>query len=134
MRSLKSASSSLTSIWPLRTELPISTPTAATLPDVSGATSVCWLAARLPVPSRYCGSCRVIAAEELTWTTFGVGLAVAAAFVCPAERLQAASPNPAAADRNTVIANLKIRERLICSISFSTWSQCDDQFLSHDLF
>jgi hypothetical protein len=60
----------------------------------------------------------VIAAAEVTWTTFGVGLAVAAAFDCPAELLQAASPNPADADRKTVIANLKIRERLICSISF----------------
>ena len=116
-----------------RTELPISTPTAATLPEVSGATSVCWFAARLPVPSKYCGSCRVIAADELTWTTFGVGLAVAVAFDCPAELLQATSTNPADADRKNVTANLKTRERLICSISFSSCSPGDDQFLSLDL-
>src|SRR6185369_9219546 len=45
-----------TSICPRRTELPMSTPTAATLPEVSAATSVCWLAARLPVPSKNRGS------------------------------------------------------------------------------
>jgi hypothetical protein len=48
--------------------------------------------------------------------------------------LQAASPNPADAERNAVTANLKTRERLICSISFSPCSPCDDPSLNLDLF
>src|SRR5262249_16945462 len=78
------------------------------------------------VPSKNCGSCRTIAADVLTCTTFGVGLALAA-FDWPAERLHPASAKAAAVSAKPVTASLRNPERLIYSISFSTYCYLDEQ-------
>src|SRR5215211_619948 len=49
----------------------MSTPTATTLPDVCGATSVWWSPARLPVASKKRGRSRLMAAAVVTSTITG---------------------------------------------------------------
>src|ERR1043165_1643918 len=97
----------------------MSTPTAATLPDVSGATSVCSFAARLPVASKYCGNSRDTAAVVVTSTTGGVGLADAAALVCPLERLHAEKTLADATATAKIKISFRRCERVIVSIAFS---------------
>src|SRR5829696_8154196 len=59
----------------------MSTPTATTLPEVCGATSVCWSPARLPVASKKRGRSRLIAAAVVTSTTTGCVFAAVSSFL-----------------------------------------------------
>src|ERR1051325_5010613 len=59
----------------------MSTPTATTLPEVCGATSVCWSPARLPVASKKRGRSRLIAAAVVTSTAVDSAPAAGASFL-----------------------------------------------------
>src|SRR5262245_53969499 len=58
----------------------MSTPTATTLPEVCGPTSVCWSPARLPVASKKRGRSRLIAATVVTWMATGSAFAADSSF------------------------------------------------------
>src|SRR5215208_1792650 len=75
----------------------MSTPTATTLPEVCGATSVCWSPARLPVASKKRGRSRLIAEAVVTSIATGCVFAADSSFRTLALEPRHAATNPAAA-------------------------------------
>src|ERR1044072_2599320 len=93
----------------------MSTPTATTLPEVCGATSVCWSPARLPVASKKRGRSRLIAAAVVTSTAAGCVFAHGSSFL----PLVLAPPHdamnvPTATSSRIKITNFKFRLDRIC--------------------
>src|SRR5215217_3319836 len=93
----------------------MSTPTATTLPEVCGATSVCWSPARLPVASKKRGRSRLIAAAVVTSIATGCVFAAASSFLTLALGPPHDATNaPTATSSRIKITNFKFPLDRIC--------------------
>src|ERR1044072_4232879 len=97
----------------------MSTPTATTLPDVCGATSVCWSPIKLPFASKKRGRARLIAAAVVTSTAGGGAFAAVSSFLTLAFEPPHAGMNAATATSNSAnTASFKFPLNCICRYLF----------------